>query len=298
MITVVIPTYNGQGRLIKNLTHNLHYLRGCELIVVNDNPSINLEQALAHLKVKLIQNKKNLGFSGAVNKGMLHVTTPYAMLLNDDVVLNNTSWEHSLSLIQKDPRIFAVSFAQREKDARIVGANKIYFQDGFIVHTGTTSTHLQENGWAEGGACIVRTDIFHSLMGFDTLLSPFYWEDVDLSYRAKKRGYRVVFNPVTIVEHHHESTIGSSFRRNFIETIAFRNQLIFTWKNLHSPHLLGRHIRSLFVFMAKALLKGQGTYVKGFIMAVACLRAISKKRALERAAQLKTDEELLQSSGA
>ncbi|PJE58197.1 MAG: glycosyltransferase family 2 protein, partial [Candidatus Portnoybacteria bacterium CG10_big_fil_rev_8_21_14_0_10_36_7] len=46
-----------------------------------------------------------------------------------------------------------------------------------------------------------------SLNGFDELYSPFYWEDIDLSYRAWKTGYTVLFDPQVLVEHHHETTI-------------------------------------------------------------------------------------------
>ena len=57
------------------------------------------------------------------------------------------------------------------------------------------------------------------LGGMDTLYSPFYWEDIDLSYRAWKSGYQILYDPNIIVEHHHESTIAKYFDKKKVSDI-------------------------------------------------------------------------------
>ena len=61
MLSVVIPTFKNEGELIKNLAHNLPFLKGCEVIVVNDNPEQSIEKRLEVFpQIVLIENQKIL----------------------------------------------------------------------------------------------------------------------------------------------------------------------------------------------------------------------------------------------
>lgn len=103
---------------------------------------------------------------------------------------------------------------QKEKDGKIVGANFGYFQNGLIQHSARINfdtAQSTKNFWAEAGAAIYRRDLFIKLGMMDELFSPFYWEDIDISYRVWKAGYEIKFDPSIVVEHHHESTIGKYF---------------------------------------------------------------------------------------
>jgi GT2 family glycosyltransferase len=73
--------------------------------------------------------------------------------------------------------------------------------------------------------------IFQALKGFDRRYYPAYWEDVDLSYQAKKRAYIVLFEPKAQVDHNHESTNQTVFGAATIRKISWRNAKKFTWKN-------------------------------------------------------------------
>ena len=75
----------------------------------------------------------------------------------------------------------------------------------------------------------------------EKLLSPFYWEDIDLCYRAAKRGYINLWEPRGKVVHKHESTI-SKFPKIYVARVKERNQLLMLWKNIHSKNLIKKHI--------------------------------------------------------
>ena len=90
-----------------------------------------------------------------------------------------------------------------------------------------------------------RREEFLTLGGFDPLFSPFYWEDVDLSYRARKRGRRIVQVEDARVDHDHGRTIGARFSRAEVATVYERNRLLFTWKNLTDPGLWRAHLAAL-----------------------------------------------------
>ena len=64
-----------------------------------------------------------------------------------------------------------------------------------------------------GGSCAFDREKFLELGGFDPLLAPFYLEDTDLGYMAWKRGWKVLYQPRSVVYHEHRGTIGKRFRR-------------------------------------------------------------------------------------
>ncbi|MBP7967295.1 glycosyltransferase family 2 protein [Candidatus Woesebacteria bacterium] len=287
-ISVIIPTYKKTDMFMANLEHNLPYLKNTQIIVVNDDPHLSIAQSLSRWpEIILIENSTNLGFAGAVNKGIEHVNNSYVMLLNTDVKLNDTSYTTALSHFSRQPNIFAISFAQIEKNGETVGKNRIFWKNGFFQHGRATDLVFGETGWAEGGSCIIDVKKYREIGGFDSIYSPFYWEDIDLSYRAWKQGYRVLFDPSILVEHHHESTIKSFFSSMFITSIAYRNQLLFIWKNIQDNDLRSQHT----IALIKQLLRSITTdpaFISGYI------RALMKKRDIMNSVKsLRTDHEIL-----
>ncbi|MGB9707279.1 MAG: glycosyltransferase family 2 protein [Microgenomates group bacterium] len=279
MISVIIPTYKNTELFLKNLVNNLKYLNNYQIIIVNDDPSKSIKKEIKNLisrqKIKsdivLIENKKNLGFGQSVNSAIKKAKGKYLLLLNSDVVLKNKNYLLALNCFKNDPKVFAVSFAQIEKDGSIVGKNKIFWYKGLYHHQKSGDLKFGENGWAEGGASIFDKEKFIKLGGFDPLFSPFYWEDVDLSFRAKKLGYKILFNPKVKVLHQHESTIGKYFNKDQIEKIAFRNQLIFTWKNIDNFKKLIEHVLYL-----PLNINFKKNYLLGFFEAIKIL--LNKKK--------------------
>lgn len=265
MISVIIPTYKNRELFLNNLKHNLPFLKGCEVIVVNDDPSESLKKNLITFKnVILIENTENLGFGMSVNQGVKNTKGSYLLLLNNDVLLSDNSYLNSFKHFENDPNLFAVSFSQEEKDGTIVGKNAIFWKNGFFHHKRVIDNHFGNNGWAEAGSCLIDKKKFLELKGFDPAYSPFYWEDVDLSYRATKKGWKILFDPQIKVIHHHESTISKYYSREKIKTIAFRNQLIFTWKNINNIKTILEHLINLPIIITK----GKLPFIKGFFQAL------------------------------
>jgi len=227
-ISIVIPTFRNSKGLIHNLKHNLQYFVGCEVIVVNDDPSTSIHDQMSNFpEVVLIENKNNKGFPGAVNTGVKVATNDYILLCNDDVLFKNARFTSLISQFKKNKQIFAISFIQREKNGTKGGKNCLFWKDGFIQHSKARDLNNGINGWAEGGSSLVDRAKFHALDGFDEIYAPFYWEDIDLSYRAWKKGYLILFTNRVEVEHHHETTISKHFSRERITVIKYHNQLIF-----------------------------------------------------------------------
>jgi GT2 family glycosyltransferase len=292
MISVIIPTYKNVDQIKNNLAHNLPHLKGCEVIVVNDDPSASIKEELKVFDITLIENTKNLGFSGAVDAGVSAASNPFLLLLNSDVLLQDESYRSAVETLKID-QMFAVSFAQKEKDGSIVGKNELFWARGMLFHRKAADLTKGENGWAEGGACLMRKDVFEKLEGFDTIFSPFYWEDIDLSYRAKKLGYRILFDPSIEVIHHHESTIGKYFKKKKISKIAYRNQFYFIWKNITDHSLFFRHELLLPLNVIYYLLKGQHGFAGGLFEALKHTKRVAKARKKSYAMGIVSDRKIL-----
>ncbi len=268
MITVIIPAFKNTDELVNNVRQNLKYLKNCQIIIVNDDPTKSIAQEIKIFpEIELIENKKNLGFGKAINVGVQHARYRYVILLNSDVLLMNDSFKIALGRFRTDPNLFAVSFAQKEHNGQVVGKNRISFINGVVQHTQAHDLTLGITAWAEGGTCMIDKEKFVVLGGFDRLYAPFYWEDIDLSYNAWKSGYKVLFDPNILVEHHHESTIGKYFQIKKIKTISYRNQLIFTWKNISDKNYCLSHALHLPLMKISMLVKGEVPFLIGLLQA-------------------------------
>lgn len=269
-ITTIIPAYRNTELFLKNLSHNKKFLSSTEVIIVNDYPQEDITKSVLAIlpDAVVITNKKNLGFSGTINRGVESAKGEYLMFLNSDVQLLDSTFLKAIPLFQSHTKLFAVSFAQKTNDGKIVGANTGAYKRGFIVHKGRTTTTLSPNLWAEGGAMICRKELYLGLGQLDTMYSPFYEEDRDLSYRAWKSGYEVLFDPSIIVNHNHESTIKSYFDTSKVQTIAFRNLFLFHWKNLDDVDFRIIHLLFLPFHLLKAVLTGNIELIKGFMLAI------------------------------
>jgi len=294
MISVVIPHYRGKEKIVTALSQNLPFLKDCEVIVVNDYPhqSIRKEMASRFPSVVLIENKINLGFAGAASVGIRAAKNPFVMLLNDDVILHDDIPIKSVTHFEKNKELFAVSFRQAEKNNIFVGRNRIVWKNGFFQHSAADSSQSGINGWAEGGAMLMDKEKYEKINGFDMLFSPFYWEDIDLSYRAWKAGYEILFDSNVTVEHHHESTISTHFKKSYIQTIAYRNQFITIWKNISDGKMLAEHTLFLLKNLVIYSLKGDFSFGKGFLLAVALLPTILQKKEKQKSMWRMNDRQI------
>jgi len=280
-VSIIIPSWKGKKLLEKNLKSVLDTGAG-EIIVVDDGSSDESQEVIKQFKeIKLITHKKNLGFVASVNDGVSKATSEVVVLLNNDVSPARDFLEPLLSHFNND-KIFAVSC--NEPNFSWAWAK---FENGFITHgigEPTNTTHL--SFWASGGSAAFSRQKWIKLGGMDELFRPFYWEDIDICYRAAKRGWKIYWEPESIINHEVSSTIKRYFSKEFISYIGLRNQFIFIWKNITSEKLISEHKSELF----KKLLRGE--MLRPFLGALIKLPKIWQGRKIEKLETKLTDEEI------
>ena len=250
--TVVIPNWNGRDLLerylpsvIAALSHNPEN----EIIVVDNGSADGSAEFVrrAFPDVKVLALERNLGFGGGSNAGFRAARNDIVVLLNSDM---QVSPDFLPPLVEgfRDERVFAVScqifFRDPAKLREETGLTQGWWQDG-----GLKVRHRVDSGLADlfpcfyggGGSCAFDRRKFLELGGFDILLAPFYLEDTDLGYMAWKRGWKVLYQPRSIVYHEHRGTIGKRFSEAQIQAVLKKNYLLFCWKNIHDWRRLAAH---------------------------------------------------------
>ena len=279
-ISILIPNFNGRELLEKNLPSVIKAQENpknniLEIIIVDNgskDESVNYLNQNFKGKFKLIRNIVNYGFSKAINIGAKSSKGDFVLLLNNDVT-PEVDFLENIEEIFADQKVFAVSLHEKNH-----GPSRASFQNG-IIDIGFTKPESKKNEltfYVSGAAGVFRKSIWQELGGMDEkLLSPFYWEDIDLCFRASKRGYTNLWFPNGHVIHNHEST-SSKLPKKYVARIKERNQLLMLWKNIHSKPLMKKHLNGLL----SRLFKSPGYFLILF-MALAKINTVLRSRRKE-----------------
>lgn len=239
-VSAVIPTYNGRHLLEKNLPAVLRCLRtGDELVIVDDASTDDTVAWLAKeiepktqekkISFKVIHNDKNLRFGASVNKGVATASHDFIFLLNNDVSPHEDVLDYLLPHFE-DSTVFAVGCLETE-GTKQGGKNKLWFDKGLFIHSRVGEFATGPTAWASGGSALYDKKKWLELGGFDKAYYPAYWEDIDLSFRARKKGWKVLFESKAKVNHNHESTNTDVFGQQKIENMSWQNAHRFVWRN-------------------------------------------------------------------
>lgn len=302
-LSVVIPSWNGLHLLQANLPTVLQAIRyyskiakaESELVVVDDGSTDSTPRDLPQLfpDVQLVVRPENGGFARACNSGFAHCHQPRVALINNDVQVEEDYFVQLVRPLEEDPDAFAVTAKVFEFSPPIfaTGGKVARFRRGFwAVYTNYDVEDPDRlefpliSGYAVGGFACYDREKLARLGGFLELLSPFHWEDVDLSYRAWKRGWKVIYQPRARAFHEISATIDAHFAKTRVEEASIRNRLLFHWVNLHSTAFLLSHCWMLLLKLLSRI----------WVLDLAFYRAFaSALRALPQAITLRRQEKLL-----
>jgi len=253
-IAIIVLNYNGLENTIdclnslKKIETDDHIV---EITVVDNNSQDGSQDALSKLKdIHLIPNSQNLGYSGGNNTGISDALKRKADLI---LILNNDT------IVDKEILIHLV---KKTKSADIISP-KIYFNPGFEFHKeryqkselgrviwyaggkidweNIIGNHIgvdeidrgqfnksAEVDFATGAAMFVERGVFEKIGLFDEKYF-LYLEDMDFCVRAKKAGFKIMYEPKAIIWHKNAQSVqgsGSSLQDYFIT----RNRLLFAFK--------------------------------------------------------------------
>lgn len=180
------------------------------------------------LTITVVANHVNLRFGASVNRGVAVAKGELVLVLNNDVKPSADVLEYLLPhFAQSD--LFAVGCREKEGQ-HTSGRNRLWFQRGVFLHSRINPQESGETAWVSGGSGLFDRKKWLALAGFDPAYYPAYWEDIDLSHRARLRGWRNWFETKAVVQHQHETTNDSVFGQRGIQLMSWWHYQIFTWR--------------------------------------------------------------------
>lgn len=296
-VSIIIPNFNGEKILKDNIPFVFRAVEQyskkakshIEIILVDDKSTDNSRKAISELIAKYsspqvsglsISNERNLGFSPTVNKGVKHASGEIIVILNSDVRPKEDFLLPLLSHFANES-VFAVGCLEKsvENGKEILRGRGIgRWEKGFLFHE-RGEVDRDNTLWASGGSSAYRKSIWDKLGGFIELYKPYYWEDNDLSYRALKAGYKIFFEPQSMVTHEHEyGSIRSTQKEDIVRQIAYRNQFFFVWINATDVKIIVSHILWLPYHFINAIRRKDVAFIKGMTRAILKLPQIMSVR--------------------
>jgi len=302
--SIIVTNYNGKHLLKECLPSVIEAARRHdhrdEIIVVDDRSSDGSREYIAeHFpSVKLQANLANVGFQRATNIGVMIARFPIIVLLNNDVAVEPDSIFRLCDCFERHDNLFAASakLFGWDRDKFLAGRRVAVFEEGHFRLRDVNGDENRERLtlFATGGAAAFDREKFLELGGFDHIYHPLYWEDIDLCYRAHKRGWPVVYAPDAIMYHKHQATITATTGPDRVRLITARNSYIFLYSNILDKAMLRQHLLFSLRFFLTDSLSGQFRFQRAFFMTLQKLFQILRRRRAERRACLLPDKQVIE----
>ena len=257
-ISVIIVSFNAPGFLqvcLDSVRDALEGLRGEIIVIDNASTDRNVEMIRQDFPgVDLTVNSENIGFSKAVNQGVKQAGGEFILILNPDSVLPEDGLRKILAYAETQENLGAVGCRFMDGTGALLPECKRNFPGIrsavaklFGLNWGYYADHIGEGEVAEvevltGAFMLIRRELFNRLKGFDERFFMF-GEDIDLSYRIHKEGFRNrYYGKVSMIHFKGESTVrDASYLKHFYGALE-----IFYLK--HYRHtVLGRSALKLLV---------------------------------------------------
>jgi len=253
-LTAVVLNFNG----LKDTIQCIRSLKKCHSgpyklnIVVVDNGSDNKNvTSLSQINdITLIRNDKNLGYSGGNNIGIKYALEKYSdliLLLNNDTIVDRNLLQYLAKASRNGDLItskiyfekgfeFHRDLYKKEDLGKVIwyAGGKIDWQNINGIHVGVDEvdegqfSKSFETEFATGACMLVKSEVFKKIGYFDEKYF-LYLEDMDFCVRAKKAGFKIIFEPKAIVWHKNAASAGGS-GSSLQDYYITRNRLLFAFK--------------------------------------------------------------------
>lgn len=215
-LSIVILNHNTKDLL----RQSLESISGpCEIIVVDNNSSDGSVEMLEKYfsKIKLIKNKQNFGFSKGNNLARGKVSGEYVLFLNSDTKIYPGTLETMVNFMNTDKNIGISTCLVTLPNGKLYYACHRGFPtplSSLLYFLGLPSSYYSryENNIHEIDACsgtflLIRKNLLDKINWFDEDYFA-YGEDLEMCYRVKELGYKVMFNPTVKILHYWGASSG------------------------------------------------------------------------------------------
>lgn len=242
LVSVIVPTYNREKVLCDTIEYLLHQDYAYYEIIVVDQTKSHTSEVQSKIDNSVASEKRfkykkldQPGLPNARNEGLKMAHGSIVLFVDDDIIIESTFISSHVASFA-DPTVGGVA-------GRVIGEGIMYddgSQTGKVLRNGTltrnfSATRKSDVQWARGCNMSFRRDILEQIGGFDIRFNgTATFEEVDVSFRIHKLGYRLVFEPNAYIYHLAEKSGGCETRvaMQRSDYYYYRNSLLFALKNL------------------------------------------------------------------
>lgn len=279
-VRIVILNYNGKDLLPVCLPSIVLAARSASYptaVTVLDNQSTDgglIYVRNLYPEVEVVEAPENKILC-SYNDYLPQVSEAVVILLNNDIRVEEDFIDPLVRRFLLEPRTFLAAPKVMSFDGKSVEAGRteakmkwgIFWASarwpGYEKETDTPSPT-----YSSGFGAFSR-EKFLELGGYDQRFAPGIFEDIDLAYRAQKKGWLLFYEPRSVVYHMGQATFKKKFGENKIRVLAHRNNFLFMWKNFSGPGFWIPHALLLpFRFLFAGILKSDWSLLQGFAEAL------------------------------
>jgi len=253
LVSIIIPVHNQW-----NFTHS------CLASIVRHSGNIPYEVIIADdvssdrtacidtldFNIKVVTNKSNLGFLRNCNNAATIAQGKYLLFLNNDTNVQPGWLTPLVTVMEADPTVGITGAKLVYPDGMLQEAGGIIWNDASGWNFGWQDdpekpeyNYVKDVDYVSGAALMVRRELWEKASGFDAQFAPAYYEDTDLAFRARALGWRVVYQPRSVVVHFEGVSHGKDITRG-IKNYQERNRALFLerWSDvLRRDHFPNAH---------------------------------------------------------
>ena len=212
-VSIIIPCYNQiryTYKCIYSIVQNTNVEDTPYEVIIADDVSTdttkNIKKYVENVVVN--RNKENLGFLKNCNEAAKLARGEYIYFLNNDTEVNSGYLSSLVSLLDNNSSIGMVGSKLVFADGTLQEAGGIIWSDGEGANYGRGDdpedfkyNYVKEVDYISGAAIMIRKNLWNIIGGFDERYAPAYCEDSDLAFEVRKYGYKVVYQPLSVVTH-------------------------------------------------------------------------------------------------
>jgi len=219
LVSIIIPVYNQIKftlRCLKSIRENPSRA-SAEIIVLDDASQDETPEILPGISgIRYLRNQANMGFLRSCNRAASEARGEYLLFLNNDTEVQKEWLDQMLAVFEGDEHTGIVGAKLIYPNGRLQEAGSLIWSDGSARNFGRDDdprkpeyNYVRETDYCSAACILIKARLFQDVNGFDEIFEPAYYEDVDLAFKVRDRGYKVLYQPAAQVTHFEGGTCGT-----------------------------------------------------------------------------------------